>query len=392
MIRRKLLVLGTAICLAVSANAITSFADTTSASTTTMENCGAYLFEWRPIDCGNGNYFAILVGGNTLNESNVILNRGYDYAYTFEPMTYSRPWGTVPDLVNIDGKWGIPENWSSMPEGAQPTLQIVLKTNYKTLNTDKRYVNVVHLPSNVNSSTLPAEVRKYLINVDTSDAGAYNDTVTPGWQKEADGSEKYLKPDGTYVSNGWLQLDDKKYYMDENGVKLKDTITPDGFYVNSDGEKVSYMPGWYKDGNYWRYIQKNGYYLANSWYQDTDGKYYYFNMGAVMAVNTTTPDGYYVDENGVWDGNASTVAAAEKNLGPGVDKGWEPIDIGWKFKQEDGTYLTNAWRQDSNGKWYYLNEDGWMLKDTNTPDGYHVGADGVYDGPAVTEDTAAAES
>ena len=210
MIRRKLLVLGTAICLAVSANAITSFADTTSANTTTMENCGAYLFEWRPIDCGNGNYFAILVGGNTLNESDVILNRGYDYAYTFEPMTYSRPWGTVPDLVNINGKWGIPENWSSMPEGAQPTLQIVLKTNYKTLNTDKRYVNVVHLPSNVNSSTLPAEVRKYLINVDTSDAGAYNDTVTPGWQKEADGSEKYLKPDGTYVSNGWLQLDDKK--------------------------------------------------------------------------------------------------------------------------------------------------------------------------------------
>ena len=388
MIRRKLLVLGTAICLAVSANAITSFADTTSANTTTMENCGAYLFEWRPIDCGNGNYFAILVGGNTLNESDVILNRGYDYAYTFEPMTYARPWGTVPDLVNIDGKWGIPENWSSMPEGAQPTLQIVLKTNYKTLNTDKRYVNVVHLPNGVSTSSLPAEVRKYLINVDTSDAGAYNDTVTPGWQKEADGSEKYLKPDGTYVSNGWLQLDDKKYYMDENGVKLKDTVTPDGFYVNSDGEKVSYMPGWYKDGDYWRYIQKNGYYLANSWYQDTDGKYYYFNMGAVMAVNTTTPDGYYVDENGVWDGNTSTVAAAEKNLGPGVDKGWEAIDKGWKFKQEDGTYLTNAWRQDSNGKWYYLNEDGWMLKDANTPDGYHVGADGVYDGPAVKEETA----
>ena len=78
-------------------------------------------------DCGNGNYFAILVGGNTLNESNVILNRGYDYAYTFEPMTYSRPWGTVPDLVNIDGKWGIPENWSSMPEGAQPTSPDCIK-------------------------------------------------------------------------------------------------------------------------------------------------------------------------------------------------------------------------------------------------------------------------
>ena len=162
MIRKKLLILGVALCLATSANKVTAFAETTtsnitSASTTTMENCGAYLFEWRPIDCGNGNYFAILVGGNTLYESDVILNRGYDYAYTFEPMTYSRPWGTVPDLVNIDGKWGIPENWATMPQDSQSVMQIVLKTNYKTLSTDKRYVNVVHLPSNVNFDYLPAK-------------------------------------------------------------------------------------------------------------------------------------------------------------------------------------------------------------------------------------------
>ena len=157
-------------------------------------------------------------------------------------MTYQRPWGTVPDLVNVDGKWGIPENWSSMPQDSQPVMQIVLKTNYKTLSTDKRYVNVVHLPSNIDSSTLPSEVRKYLINVDGSDAGAYTDTITPGWQDLEDGTVKYMKPDGTYVSNGWLQLDDKKYYMDENGVKLTDTITPDGYYVNINGEKTSYMP------------------------------------------------------------------------------------------------------------------------------------------------------
>ena len=61
---------------------VTAFAETTTSNITTMENCGAYIFEWRPIDCGNGNYFAILVGGNTLYESDVILNRGYDYAYT----------------------------------------------------------------------------------------------------------------------------------------------------------------------------------------------------------------------------------------------------------------------------------------------------------------------
>ena len=214
MLKKHLLTVGLAVLLATTSS-VPIFAETTSttSTTTTMENCGAYLFEWRPIDCGNGNYFAILVGGNTLQESNVILNRGYDYAYTFDPMTYQRPWGTVPDLVNVDGKWGIPENWSSMPQDSQPVMQIVLKTNYKTLSTDKRYVNVVHLPSNIDSSTLPSEVRKYLINVDGSDAGAYTDTITPGWQDLEDGTVKYMKPDGTYVSNGWLQLDDKKYYM-----------------------------------------------------------------------------------------------------------------------------------------------------------------------------------
>ena len=160
------------------------------------------------------------------------------------------------------------------------------------------------------------------------------------------------------------------------------------WYCNADRSYP--VNQWQYINNYWYFFNASGY-MVTGWVQWNNVWYYCCDSGE-MLTNTRTPDGYYVDENGVWDGNTSTVAAAEKNLGPGVDKGWEPIDKGWKFKQEDGTYLTNAWRQDSNGKWYYLNEDGWMLKDTNTSDGYHVGADGVYDGLAVTEDTAAAES
>ena len=95
---------------------------------------------------------------------------------------------------------------------------------------------------------------------------------------------------------------------------------------------------------------------------------------AIWKQIDITPDGYYVDENGVWDGNARTVNN-KVNLGPGVSKGWEPVDTGWKFKQEDGTYLINSWKQGQDGKWYYLNEDGWMLKDTLLPDGYYVDAE-----------------
>ena len=37
----------------------------------------------------------------------------------------------------------------------------------------------------------------------------------------------------------------------------------------------------------------------------------------------------------------------------------------------------NQWKQDA-GKWFYLGADGAILKNAVTPDGYTVGADGVW--------------
>ena len=301
-----------------TANPVTSLADTMSnISTTTMENCGAYLFEWRPVDCGNGHYFAILVGGDSIAERNVILNRGYDFAYTFNPSVYHRPWGEVPALVNVDGVWAIPENQPLLPEGTQSTLQIVLYTNNGKLPNKERYVDVLKLPGNVQTSSLPPEVKKYLINVDGSDAGAYNKEVkNTGWVKEDDGRYKYRKPDMTFVSGGWLNVDDELYYMDEDGYMLSDTITPDGIYVNKNGAKQKYMPGWMQNEKGWKYVLKNGYFAASTWVQDVDGKYYYFDMSGYMRRDYDTPDGFHVGSDGVWDGQAATGEYGQ-NPGPG---------------------------------------------------------------------------
>lgn len=384
--KKQLISLGLACLLAVWP-ASSALADQSESSATVMENCGAYLFEWRPVDCGNGQAFAILVGQNTLNEGDVILNRGYDYAYSLYSMEYRRPWGTVPDLVNINGVWGIPENWASLPEGSQPTLRITLWTNNGNMSTNERHIDVVHLPGGVDTSTLPSEVRKYLINTDGSDAGAYYGTVTPGWQDTAEG-RKYLKPDGTYVTNGWLRVDDKYYYMDANGIMLKDTVTPDGIYVNSNGERQGYMPGWYMDptDNVWRYIQKNGYYMSNGWMQDTDGKWYYFNLAAYMVADDTTPDGYYVGPDGVWDGQPSSIIETGSNLGPSSaasSAGWEQVAEGWKYRTSDGNYVSNGWFLAPDNKWYYFGADSIMLSDTITPDGYYVDTSGAWDGQAT---------
>ena len=41
--------------------------------------------------------------------------------------------------------------------------------------------------------------------------------------------------DGTYVTNAWKQVDEKWYYFNENSLMVTDQTTPDGYYVNADG-------------------------------------------------------------------------------------------------------------------------------------------------------------
>lgn len=299
-----------ALCLS-AAGAVTSWAET--AQSVTMENSGAYLFGWRPVACGNGRYFAVLSGGGTIKEDDVVLNRGYDFAYSFDN-TLQKPWGTVPDLAYVDGKWGIPENWESMPEGSHPTLEIVLTTNNKNYSFKERYIDVVKLPQGVSKADVPDSVRKYLINVDGSDAGANNVSVNGGWVKNSDGTYRYRMPDGTFISNSWVKVDDYSYYMNQDGIMLADAITPDGVYVNTKGEKTNYIPGWTQNEKGWRYMMKNGSYAATTWIED-NGKWYYFNIGTYMVADADTPDGYHVDASGVWDGQPSTIDNSMK-LGP----------------------------------------------------------------------------
>ena len=81
---------------------------------------------------------------------------------------------------------------------------------------------------------------------------------------------------------------------------------------NNNGEtRYKYLDGhgevknrWIQNstGN-WYYAGSDGYLLKDAWfYYSNDEKWYYFGDEWAMLHDTTTPDGYYVDSDGAWDG------------------------------------------------------------------------------------------
>ena len=59
------------------------------------------------------------------------------------------------------------------------------------------------------------------------------------------------------------------------------------------------LQGWQKDERGWWYVQVDGSYPSDSW-QNLDNKWYYFDANGAMWYNATTPDGYYVNNDGVY--------------------------------------------------------------------------------------------
>lgn len=67
---------------------------------------------------------------------------------------------------------------------------------------------------------------------------------------------------------------------------------------------------------------------------------------------------------------------------------WKQDNAGWWYQNDDGSYVTNQWIQDFDGKWYYFNELGYMVTNTITADGRILGIDGAWIQPLAGETSA----
>lgn len=88
--------------------------------------------------------------------------------------------------------------------------------------------------------------------------------------------EFYDVEDGSYMGMLYL-LDDGSYPITQKTIEA----------------------GWKLDSIGWWYQNADGSYPKSAW-QMIDNKYYYFNEAGYMLADTTTPDGYQVDESGAW--------------------------------------------------------------------------------------------
>lgn len=129
--------------------------------------------------------------------------------------------------------------------------------------------------------------------------------------------------------------------------------------------------GWIKTGRGWKYYE-NGKALKSQW-KTIKGKDYYFNSKGYMAYTEfiksanydTNKKLYYVNKDGIWDGNVYRWYLDVK--------GW------WLGGVGTGWYAKSEWAF-VDGKWYYFGDDGYLLVNTSrTIDGvlYEFDSDGA---------------
>lgn len=238
-----------------------------------------------------------------------------------------------------------------------------------------------------------------------------------GW-KEIDGKFYYFYAGANSPRKAWLNIEDKRYYLDENGIR-QDAGWFSIVGVNSSGQEYT---NWYyaeSDGN-----------VARGGFKQIDGKYYYFDANGYSYRKRwyIAPDKkrYYLDENGFLQNNGwfkIILTSAEvttenwyyaEDSGSVLKDGIHEIDGEAYYFDANGLMYKDRWLSGKNGKrqyigkdgvipmetwfsisgirsngeeytnWYYANPNGYILKDGwHTIDGkeYYMNASGImYNG------------
>lgn len=236
-----------------------------------------------------------------------------------------------------------------------------------------------------------------------------------GW-KEINGEYYYFYTGANSPRKAWLNLEDKRYYLNEMGIRQDS-----GWFsiTNVNGNGQEYIN--------WYYAESDGN-IARGGFKQMDGKYYYFDANGLSYRERwyISPDKkrYYLDKNGVLQNNGWFKITITNNATGVITENWyyadndgivlvdgiHEIDGAAYYFDTNGLMYKNRWITGKNGKrqyvgengimpreawftisgtrtngeeytnWYYANQSGYILKDGwHTIDGkeYYMDAGGV---------------
>lgn len=168
----------------------------------------------------------------------------------------------------------------------------------------------------------------------------YGDRVS-GWQ-EIGGQRYYfnevLEPKNA-MATGWVDLEDKHFYLGENGIPVTGWQEIDG-YTFCFGQDGAMVTGWTTREGVPCYLGSDGI-IATGWLEDSGTRYYLNENGnPVSGWQKIGGNTYYFQENGV------------------MLTGWALFEGMRYYFLEDGT-MAAGWT-DIEGSRYYFGEDGAM--------------------------------
>lgn len=156
-----------------------------------------------------------------------------------------------------------------------------------------------------------------------------------GWQWSNE-SWHYYTASGS-LQTGWLKYNGTWYYLEtKEGTMLVGLHQVNGkyYYFNSSG---SMQTGWKWFDNHYRYFEAAGD-MKTGWIKDK-GIWYYLNPEdgiMLIGLNKVNSDHYYFDTTGA------------------MQTGWKQVDGNWYYFQADGSLLKNSTTPDG----YKVNEEG----------------------------------
>ena len=121
--------------------------------------------------------------------------------------------------------------------------------------------------------------------------------VQNSWIKDQE-SWYFMDDKGVMFNQTWLHQGGNWYAFKSSGVMIASDWLYDNnswYYLKDSGSMAT---GWIKDSGTWYYLNDSGS-MATGWVKDS-GKWYYLASSGNMLRNTYTPDGYYVDDSGAW--------------------------------------------------------------------------------------------